>query len=641
VRHECAFAGRDFDLILHHSDAQTVAEFELRDPATEGDAFAIRAHRGIDRLRRQRNLEDLFSVAVQVVRELTGFDRVMAYRFRHDASGDVVAESVRGDMEPFLHRRYPAGDIPPQARRLYVINTLRLIADVGSQPVPVQGTDARPLDMSHCVLRSVSPVHIEYLTNMGVSASMSVSIVIGGQLWGMLACHHLRPRRVPYSVRMACDVLAQVLAANVQELLAANHARRMAESADLRARLIEQMLHTEDALSAVQPFAAELLKAFDAGALVMSDAPQLAVEGDLPAAVASELVAWLEAAPPGVHQGAIVAMHSLAQLPAELSAKLGTWCGLLAVRFDPLTAGWLVLLRREQVETIAWGGLPEKNYVTGPLGPRLTPRGSFDVWRETVRGTAVPWTQADLELAAQLRGELGRAAAARHAQMVRARDQMLAVIGHDLRNPLQTISMAAHVLGRGKDDAKLGQRIQTSSSRMQRLISQVLDMSRLRSGLGLGFAFHSVDLSKLVQEMVEDARMAHPESLLACETPPALQAAVDPDRVAQLLGNLLSNARHHSRPGERTLVSLSQEGDEVVLAVANRADPIPADVEAQLFVPFKRQSLANPRNKGGLGLGLYIAREIALGHGGTLSYAHVPPDVVFTVRLPLAQPAGA
>ncbi|RZJ05107.1 MAG: GAF domain-containing protein, partial [Haliea sp.] len=171
---EVALGAEVFDLIVHRSGSQVVAEFEKRSVDNDRlSSFALKAHRGIDRLRRQRTVEELLAVAVEEVRQLTGFDRVMAYRFRHDDSGDVVAESCAPELEPFLNRRYPASDIPAQARRLYIINTLRLIADVDSAPVPVLGQEVdgqatEPLDMSHCVLRSVSPVHIEYLSNLGV-----------------------------------------------------------------------------------------------------------------------------------------------------------------------------------------------------------------------------------------------------------------------------------------------------------------------------------------------------------------------------------------------------------------------------------------------------------------------------------------
>src|SRR5690606_26181814 len=147
--HEVTLAGSGFDLIVHRSGALAIAEFEPRPAAGDtATRFAYHAHRSMERLRRQTTVQLLLEAAVLELRELAGFDRVMAYRFRHDGSGDVVAEAVREDLEPFLHRRYPASDIPQQARRLYVINTLRLIADVAARPSPVSGTRDEPLDMS-------------------------------------------------------------------------------------------------------------------------------------------------------------------------------------------------------------------------------------------------------------------------------------------------------------------------------------------------------------------------------------------------------------------------------------------------------------------------------------------------------------
>ena len=633
-QHDVTLAGRGFHLLLHRSGESLVAEIEPQAAGGAPQDFAVQAHRAMDRLRRGRTLEELLSATVQEVRGLTGFDRVMAYRFRHDASGDVVAEARDEVLEPYLHRRYPASDIPAQARRLYVANTLRLIASVPSTPVPVTGTTGEPLDMSHCVLRSVSPVHIEYLTNMGVQASMSVSIVVNGQLWGMLACHHMTPRHVPYGVRMACDVLAQVLAARVQSLQAADHATRTASAATLRSRMVEALLVSEDSLPALSPFVAEVAAVFGAGAVVVADAGRTAVHGDVPEQAVRALLNWLDAADLSA-AGGFVAASGQSVYPPEVAVALGAWVGVLALRFDALGPGWLVVLRQEQIQTIAWGGRPEKNYVPGPLGPRLTPRGSFDVWRETVRGTAVPWDATDLQVGRQLLDELGRASSVRQAELARARNQLLAVLGHDLRNPLQAISMTSHLLARGSEDsAKMGRRIQSATGRMQRLIAEVLDMSRLQSGLGLGFDFQDAELTELVRAVVDEIRAAHAGTVVDTLLPASLRADVDADRFAQLLGNLLSNARHHGEPGKPVAVQVRLDGSDVVLAVCNASPPIPEDAAAQLFTPFKKQSTANPRNKGGLGLGLYIAQEIVRGHGGTLEYRYEAPQVVFTARFP-------
>jgi light-regulated signal transduction histidine kinase (bacteriophytochrome) len=632
---EITIAGLHYDCVVHGNQQRIIAEFEscvLSNDAVAG--FALKAHAGIDRLKRQKSINSLLALAVEQVRAITGFDRVMAYRFRQDDSGDVCAEARRDDLPPFLGMRYPASDIPAQARRLYTINTLRLIADIGYTPVPILGAAGQPpLDMSHCVLRSVSPIHLEYLRNMGIAASMSVSIVINGRLWGLIACHHMQPMQVPYSLRMACDVIAQVLAATIQSFIAREQAMLADQSAAIRTRLIETFLHEEDVIAALAQHAEELASVLAADALIFSQQGKLAVHGDLPQDLARAIVA---AAP--ITGGEIVQYIQRSDWPADLQPVLGTWVGLLGLHFDPATSGWLLAMRKEQVETIRWGGKPEKLEVTGPLGHRLTPRGSFDEWLETVRDTAEPLDPTRLLAAQQLLAEMHRASMSRHAELERARMQLLAILGHDLRDPLHTISMAASVMQQGAQQPQLVQRIERSSGRMQRLISQVLDISRLDSGLGLGMQIANVNLSQAVQDVIEEARLAHPAVVCIAHIAPDLIIQGDADRMAQVLGNLLSNARHHGTAGFPVEVALREEGADVILEVSNRAGPIPPEEVAQLFNPFKRSGLQSRSNRTGLGLGLYIAANIIQGHQGELSYHYDDPSVVFRVTLPIGSP---
>jgi len=633
---EVHLAGRTFDCVVHGNRGRVIAEFELRRQASdEVAAFALKAHGAIDKIKRQKSIPALLQLAVEQIAAITGFDRVMAYRFRHDDSGDVVAEAVRPDLHPYLGMRYPASDIPAQARRLYTINTLRLIADIGYQPVPVHGTGSTPLDMSHCILRSVSPIHVEYLQNMGVGASMSVSIVVNGHLWGLIACHHMAPKQVPYSIRMACDVVAQVLAATVQSLDARERSALTEQAAGMRTHLIETLLHEDDVLSALAQHADSLAASLGAEALVFTQQGKLHVHGPLPPALATAIAASL---PSGGEE--LLQRSRRGDWPEALHQQIGPWVGLLGLYFDPATEGWLLALRQEQVETVRWGGKPEKGIKVGPLGPRLTPRGSFEEWRDVVRDTAEPWNSAHLLVADQLLGEMHRASMLRHAELEKARLQLLAMLGHDLRDPLQSITMAASVLQHGGQGHPLGQRIERSSGRMQRLISQVLDMSRLESGLGLALSPQRVNLSRMAEDLLDESRTAHPGVDYRAAIAADVTIEADPDRLAQVVSNLLSNARHHGRAGEAVQLVLDRAGNDVVIEVHNHGAPIAEDLVPQLFNPFKRMALHNPANRTGMGLGLYIAANIVQGHGGAISYRYEAPHVVFSVKLPGGAQAG-
>ncbi len=644
---ECQLAGRSFDVVQHIAQSLLVIEFESRrQSADELAGFAIQAHRAMEKLRRPRAIDELLQRATQELRALTGFDRVMAYRFRQDSSGDVVAESCSEALDPYLGRRYPASDIPAQARRLYVSNTLRMIADVTSAPVPLlqEAPSQPPLDLSAGVLRSVSPIHIEYLTNMGVGASMSVSIVVNDQLWGLIACHHMAPRQVPYSVRMACDVIGQMLAANIQTALARAQTERHQEVTALRMSVMENLLNSDDEFATLCQYAAPLARALRAEAAVVAENSKLCQEGPITIDAARTLLQWLNLTQQTQGHD-ICHTHALPLASPLLATALAPWCGVLGLPLDRGTGSWMVFLRKEQIETIHWGGKPDKEMRSGPLGPRLTPRGSFELWKETVRSTSEPWSAEDLQIAQQMLDELVRARNGRYAEVNRARNQLMAVLGHDLRDPLHSISMAARVLEKtdavGSRAGRLGQRIQSSSSRMQRLVSQVLDMSRLQNRLGLDMHPQPIDLVPLVEDLLDEARTAHPQMRVDWRAPASLQVHADPDRIAQVVANLVSNARHHGAVGEPVQLRAYCLDDRVLLQVRNVADEIPPELAETLFKPFKTVSPNNPRNRGGMGLGLYIAHQIVTGHGGTLDYRFEGPHVVFTMALPTLLPPVA
>jgi light-regulated signal transduction histidine kinase (bacteriophytochrome) len=622
-----------FDVLIHVNDGRLIVELEQRaSSSTDLAVFALLAHRSMDQLRNRKDIATLLREAVSAVRKLTGFDRVMAYRFHQDDSGEVVAEECLPALEPFLHRRFPASDIPPQARALYVRNPLRLIADVDDEQVPIDAESAtvRPLDLTYSVLRSVSPIHIEYLRNIHVQASMSLSIVVHDRLWGLIACHHGIRHRVPYPVRTTCDVLSQVLSSSVQGNMERSEAKRRLAAVAVIERMTEALRN--------ETFASSVASDVDALGQVIDFDASLCVRGgtclqsDLSAESVSLLLRWLDA---GGDSG-VVAVHEASKLPEPLRAALRPFCGLLALCIDRLNHGWIVLLRREQVETIVWSGIPAKLQRIGPLGTRLTPQGSLAEWRQTVEGTAVAWSDQDLAIAHDLAEALSRAGAAQMARQAKARAQMLAILGHDLRDPVHSISMMGELLERGaaRSPVEYGARITRAIGRMKRLIGEVFEMSRVTSGLGLDLVLVPGDLVAFVGALVDDARMAHPQSTLLLESPPTLMARFDPDRMAQVVSNLLSNARSHGVSGEPIWVRVTDDAGCATLSVANLAPPIAQAQLGTLFDAFKPESVGNVRNPDGLGLGLYIASEVAKGHGGTLAYSHDGTRVTFTLALP-------
>ena len=398
-------AGREVDLVAHRADGLLVVELE---PVEDVHAAEVVWHRRLpltlQRLQAAPTLDDLSTVLATEVRSLTGFDRVMVYRFDREWNGEVVAEDRRGDLEPFLGLRYPASDIPPQARALYLQNWLRLIPDATYAPVPLvpDRVDGRPLDLGGSSLRSVSPVHLEYLANMGVIASMSVSLVDGDRLWGLIACHHYSgPHRPSYTDRAAAEFLGRTASVLLRTKVDAVDAQRVLDVAERQARLVEALARAprapQEALTRDELSLRDLVPC--GGAALRLDG-RVHLLGDTPPR-AAELVQTL------LHAGVTATDAVLAAVPdAQDAVPLAS--GVLAV---PLAGGrpgdFVAWFRPETLRDVHWGGDPHTSKVVeGEYGPRLSPRRSFARWTETVRATAPSWRPHEVAAAEQLAAHL-------------------------------------------------------------------------------------------------------------------------------------------------------------------------------------------------------------------------------------------
>lgn len=631
-----------FDVIFSHSAGLVIVEFELcsTQNTVSLDAFAVMAQRAIARIQRQSDINELLRVAVNEIQALTGFDRVMAYRFLPDDSGEVVAEWRRPHLEPFVGQRYPAGDIPVQARRLYILNPLRLIADIGYKPVPLfpqnNPLTQAPLDLSRSVLRSVSPIHVEYLTNMGVMASMSISIVVNDRLWGMIACHHMSPYLVPRAVRMSCQLLSQIVSVLVERTLSQEHTRAIQRSTAVRIRITERTTQAGDLLHALSEQDPSFLDLVDCHGGAAAVDGRVVLFGHAPSE--ENVLAWTDWLQSNNTSDIFVTDSIVRDVPHLYQPESQT-AGLMAARFHRERNGYVFWFRGEQIESVRWGGNPEKVYTTGPLGARLTPRGSFAEWKEEVKDRTHAWLASEHEIATQFRTDLQAIALAKSTLSERARDTLFATLGHDLRDPLQAIMMAAEMLERqgsvdGSSKSALGKRISNSSGRMKRLISEVLDVGQIQNGLGLSIVRQETEIAPLIRDLVREIMTAHPDLTIEMDIEQAGLAHVDPDRLSQVVSNLLSNARHHGDNSRPISVVARGDTEKTHIEIANYGPEIDPHLLSTLFNPFKPASTGNKKNQGGLGLGLYIVSEIIKGHEGNINVRCDAGRVIFTILLP-------
>ncbi|WP_263262217.1 ATP-binding protein [Pseudomonas sp. RIT-PI-S] len=624
----CGEGEASFDVIAHRFKNVIYLEFEPQPlPENAFHHLAGDAQRIISRIRHARDTEALLRRVTAGIHELTGYDRVMAYRFRPDDSGEVVAEAHRPGLVSYLGQRYPASDIPSQARRLYIQNPTRLIAEVTYDPSPLipamHPETGQPFDLSYCELRSVSPIHCEYLNNMGVRGSMSVSIVVGGKLWGLFSCHHQTSKQLAYSVRLSFQMVSQICAALVERLEQIQEGEAI-NLAQTRIHALEEGLHDAGdliaALCQASPGLDQLVECEDVAVCLKGRVQTLnGIADDAARQMQSHLSMLSD------HD-----LYAVNRWPG--SAPVNGLCGVLAVRFDRRKNGWIMWFRPEQVENVRWGGKPEKIVDTGPSGPRLTPRGSFEAWEEVVRGQAVPWSRIERNVAERLRQAIANVMFHRVSNTDSMRQMLIAALGHDLRTPLQSITMAASMLSDNEQrTARLRQAIATSTGRMSRLVSHVMELSRLQAGLGMALARVPTDVSALLGDLANEAELAYPGLSLERDITPGIQANVDPDRLAQVVINLIGNASQHG-VGNRARLSLSAGPKEVLLTVANPAPPMSEHRLQNLFAPFKGTT-SQQGNRDGLGLGLYISDAIARAHGGSIRAEQGEGEVRFTVRI--------
>lgn len=398
VRCRVGNPGTEFDGLLHRPSGEgLILELERAGPPVDPSRHIEEA---IQAIIVSSSLRTLCSETARVFKELTGYDRVMVYRFDDEGHGEVLSEMREPGLEPYLGNRYPASDIPQIARRLYERNRVRVLVDVEYTPVPLtprfSPVSGRDLDMSLCFLRSISPIHVQYLKNMGVAATLVMSLMVGGRLWGLVACHHYAPRFVHYEMRAVCELLAETVATRIAALEGFVQAHAEMSVRRLEQRMIEAISSEGDWRNALFDNPQSLLQPLDASGGALLFEGQILSAGEVPGTQQLRaLGAWLDRQPRGV----VIATVSLGMDEPSFAPLTAVACGLLAAPISNVLGEYLLWFRPERVRTVTWGGNPLKPVVIGDNPADLSPRRSFAKWHQLVEGKSEPWTPADLATA--------------------------------------------------------------------------------------------------------------------------------------------------------------------------------------------------------------------------------------------------
>jgi light-regulated signal transduction histidine kinase (bacteriophytochrome) len=624
--------GAYFDLLGHAWDGVLILEFEStarHGPADFRELFPL-VGEFMQKLPGATTIEAMSTLAARQIRALTGFGRVMVYQFDRDGHGHVMAECRDEGYPSYLGQHFPASDIPRQARELYRVNRIRLIRDANYTPSrllpPINPVTGQPNDLTFAALRSVSPIHLQYMRNMDTLASMSVSVMVKGELWGLISCHNAEPRPLHFDKRSACEQLGQILSLCIETREDADDLQFRLELRRIMVSMLAGLTQSADFIDNMSNVFPELLRfARASGVAIVVDA-RVILHGDTPdEGQIRRLVNWLD-----VHsQTDLFHTDHLSSLYPAAADFIRSGSGLLAMPISRIHKHYLLWFRPELVQTVEWAGNPHGKDAAAAQSAPLTPRTSFATWRETIHGTSAPWHSGEIELALEFRSALLGIALERAEQMAelaeelgRANKELEAFsysVSHDLRAPLRHIVGFSNLLMESADDSAPDTRlrflsnIKDSARLAGKLVDDLLSFSQMGRAALRPITVNMNDLVKgSISKLAPDTAGRAIEWQLG-ELP---QIVADPTFLQLAVFNLLSNAVKFTGQKSPAIIAIdaSETDSETVFRVADNGAGFNMEYVHKLFGVFQR--LHRMEDFQGTGIGLANVRRIVERHGG-------------------------
>jgi chemotaxis family two-component system sensor kinase Cph1 len=654
------------DVIIHKGDRHLLLEFEsATDHAVDANLLYHQTTQFVTIIEQSKSLKELSQKIAEEVRALTGYDRVMIYRFDKDYNGEVFAESKEAGLEPLLGLHYPHTDIPAQARELYLRKLLRLITDVNYQPVPLvtinNGQD-KQLDLSDSTLRSVSPIHIQYLKNLGVAATLTISILLDGKLWGLIACHHYQPKSLTFAQRQTALLQGHFLSSQIR-------VRQVAEEYDINIQveahlqlLLNKIEMAEDFSIKFEHFTSLLAVANASGVIILHKG-QLFEQGLVPPKdKVMALISWLATT---IKSTQFTTSSLISRYPE--AANLSRWAsGIIYQSLGKPTENCIIWFREEQDKTVNWAGNPHKAVGKEPTTNMLMPRTSFQIWKERVQYTSKAWRVSEVNAAFRFATALQNHFHLLHLEEEEYRQRLLNekllkankelsninwITSHDLKEPLRKIQIfASKVLT--KDEEQLSdivneyvQKIQKSANRMQQLVDDILLYSLTEEKDVL---FKETDMNLLLEEVRENQaeELTAKGVTVIHDSLPTVN--VIPHQIKQLFNNLLSNAIKFLQADREPSIRITCEkvsGEQLEdlylssnknyfkFTMADNGIGFSPEFNKRIFDIFYR--LHTKEAYKGTGIGLAIVQKIIDNHQGAIrAEGKIGEGAIFTFYLP-------
>jgi chemotaxis family two-component system sensor kinase Cph1 len=623
-----------FDAIFHRSpDGFLILELE---PAISHEnipflSFYHLARTSINQLQETSNLREFCQIIVKEVRKVTEFDRVMLYKFDDDGHGAVIAEEKLDCMEPYLGLHYPESDIPQVARQFFCSNWIRLIPDANAQPSELfpltNPISQRPLDLTFSILRSAYPCHIEYLHNMGVGASLTISLIKDQKLWGLIACHHRTPKYVSYELRKACEFLGRVIFSEISSREETEDYDYRMKLAYIQSALVDYMSQEENFIDGLVKHRPNLLELTNARGAAVCFGGNYTLIGETPKEEdLNLLVQWLK----NNVQEEVFYTDSLLRIYPDAERFKNVASGMLAIPISK--KNYVLWFRPEVIQTVNWGGDPNKAFeVSQSEGNiRLCPRKSFELWKETVRLTSLPWKSVEVKAALELRKAIINIVlrqADELAQLAQDLERSNAelkkfayVASHDLQEPLNQVANYVQLLEMRyqeelDEDAKEFITFAVEGvSLMQTLIDDVLAYSKVDMQ---AIEFELTEVETALEHALSNLRRRIRDSGAVITHDPLPTVMADSTQLMQLFQNLIGNAiKFRSEEPPEIHVGVSRLEDAWLFSVRDNGMGFDPQFSDRIFVIFQR--LHTRDEYPGTGMGLAICKKIVECHRGRI-----------------------
>jgi len=625
------FQQNEYTLAIHTHNGFTFYEIEKVFPNHKIN----QEYKAIQNILKMSDVENIWKILLKEVQSIIDFDRAMIYQFLYDGSGEVIEEYVKAGLESYLHLHYPESDIPAQARALYLKNTVRITSHVSGKTYPVFGYQKEKIDLTYSTTRSSSPVHRQYLKNTGVESSFSTSIIVNGQLWGMVACQNAGPKHLDLQSRLLVETLTKTAANAYSSYRSLQTLEDYQRSNLSNISLRQNLLSEENFALALENNIEDIMKTCAAEGMIIKINNEILTHGNVPThSDIEKIINWSKDNNQDFEENIFISDTFCKTSGLELDNSEIS-CGIIISVLGNNTSDMLIWMRKEQGQKIKWAGNPEKETISeikdGVEIIKFSPRKSFEVWKEYVKDTALPWKTREIESAKWITSVILKASHTKSSQIVDLNNQLKELneeldsfsytISHDLNTPLTVIKLNAQLMKRlqqpDENSQKFLDTIIGQVDSMSDMIKNVLELSKIKKS---EIELNKIEVDTLINKLAEDSKISFdsPHTEIIIENTPEVLG--DPTMVYQVFGNVIGNAIKYSSKSSKPKVKIIGEVSEnkVMYKISDNGIGINKEDDDKMFKIFSRMS--NAKAFHGNGVGLSIVQHLMEKMGGEITY---------------------